>query len=246
MRVVEFDDYLTVATPVSTLAFVAFGDGEGDEAAAADAHPWLTPAETRYVRSLATGRRRAAWLAGRLAAKTAIRRLGMECLPIDRIEVLPTASGAPVVSGGLDASGDRIGVSISHTRGLAAAVAFDARRSGALGVDVEVCDQRLDPGLIAFAFDLDEANAITAPADPLERHLRVLRFWTAKEAALKAVHRGLRLPFAAVRLEWTAAATPTRASVQCAPDLRVWFDLQSFEPGGYVGSVAVEAAGALT
>jgi 4'-phosphopantetheinyl transferase len=238
LRIVDCADHLTV--PASALAFVSFGEDDGADARCT--HRWLAPAEAAYARRLATTKRRAAWLAGRLAAKDAIRRLATTSTPLDRIEVLPTATGAPIVRGKLPTSGGPLDVSISHTRNVAAAIAFERRRSGAMGIDVEVCDQEIDPALVDFAFSGDEAGAIRALADASERHLRILQFWTAKEAALKAVGRGLRLPLSAVRLVWTDGVAPHCASVESAPDLRIQFELRSIRYSSHVVSVAIEIA----
>lgn len=234
MRLVELDDHLTV--PSAALALVSFDEGEvgADGGRAA----WLAPAETVYARALATPRRRASWLAGRFAAKSAIGALSRSRTPLDRIEILPAASGAPLVRH----EGPALAVSISHTRGLAAAVAFDRDRAGALGIDVEVSDQDIDPALVDLAFVAEEAGALAAGPDNGARHASTLRFWTAKEAALKAVGRGLRLSLAAVRLEWTGEVPrPSRAVVECSPGLSVPFEIVALEHPGHVLSLARES-----
>jgi 4'-phosphopantetheinyl transferase EntD len=236
LRVVELDDHLTV--PASALAFVAFADRDGAEASAVP--DWLAPAEAMYARGLASARRRAAWLAGRLAAKAALARLVSRVVRPDRIEVLPAAGGGPVVRIGGEQAAGPLEVSISHTRHLAAAVAYDRRRSGAVGIDVEVCDQTIDPALLDTFTD-EERRAILA-CDDSARHLCTLWFWTAKEAALKAVRQGLRLPLTAVRLAWTEGHPPVGALVQCAPDISVPFDLRWIACPGHVVAMAVEAA----
>lgn len=218
------------------MAFVAFAEEDGADAGCAQS--WLAPAEAVFARRLPTVPRRAAWLAGRLAAKTAIARLEASSGPLDRIEILPASSGAPVVR---HHAGHRVEVSIAHTRGLATAVAFDRCRTGALGIDLECCEQALDPALIDFAFSEAEAGALGALPDPGSRHVCALRFWTAKEAVLKAVGRGLRLPLSAVRLEWAGEPpVPDRASVRCGPDVAVAFSLEVVDCPGHVASLAIE------
>jgi 4'-phosphopantetheinyl transferase len=221
-----------MSAPSAALAFVSFGDHDGVPSASA----WLTPAGADYARRLLRYRR-AAWLAGRLAAKTAIARVAPSA-PLHEIEVLPAADGAPVVrnAGGAPSA---IAVSISHTRSLAAAVAFDPR-AGAVGIDVEVRDQTLDPALLDFAFSAEERHVIDVAGDAGGTHQRVLAFWTAKEAALKAVRRGLRLPLDAVRLVWDARTVPVSASVTCAPGVLAHFALTTTADDGYVLSIARE------
>ena len=238
MRVIEFDDHLRV--PASAVAFVSFSAADGEHTSCAPS--WLAPAEAVYARGLAVPRRRAAWLAGRLAAKTAIATLAPRATPPERTEILPAAGGEPVVRGAFSESGSPIDVSIAHSHGLAAAVAFERRRTGAMGIDIEGRGQSIDDALVDFAFSIEEAAAIGTPADEEGRQLCLLRFWTAKEAVLKAVRRGLRLPLSAVRLRWTDLDGPMGASVQCAPDACVPFDVMAIRSPGHVVSVAIEAA----
>jgi 4'-phosphopantetheinyl transferase len=238
LRVVELDDHLRGATPA--LGFVSFGDEDGTDPLCA--HSWLAPAEAAFAQGLAKPRRRAAWLAGRLAAKTAIARLGFPSWSPEATEILPAAGGEPIVRGTPGAEPMSIRVSISHSRGLAAAIAFEPRRSGAMGIDLEACDQPIDPALLDLAFSVEEGEAIEAGADAGERHLRTLRFWTAKEAALKAVWRGLRLPLSAVRLEWAEPRAPVGAAVRYAGVADVSFDIVGIPVPAHVVTVAIEAA----
>lgn len=235
MQIVEPAHDLSVAD--AALAFVSFVEDGGAMTIAA--HTWLTPAEAEYAGRLATVRRRAAWLAGRLAAKTAIARLAGAVGPPRDIEVLPASNGAPVVRG-VQPGTSAIAVSISHTRGLAVAIAFD-RRVAAMGIDLEVADQAIDPALLAFAFSEEERAAIATGEGDAAAHRRTLTFWTAKEAALKAARRGLLVPLEAVRLSWNDRRVPVGATVQCAPTMCVRFALQVADMDGYVLSIAREA-----
>jgi phosphopantetheinyl transferase len=235
LRVLEHSDHLSVS--VGRVALVAFEEGDG--AIDRCVHDWLATAEADYVRRLPSVRRRAAWLAGRLAAKTAIRRLLPAAAPLRRIEVLPAAGGDPVVLGVRGHGPAAIAVSISHTAGLAVAAACE-RSAGALGVDVEVLEQEIEPSLIDLAFSSEEAAVIARHADPTERHLNTLRFWTAKEAALKAVRRGLRLPLTAVRLAWAAGGRPTGATVRCGGATVLDCNVLSTISRGHVLALATE------
>jgi phosphopantetheinyl transferase len=234
LRTVQFDDHLTLSG--AALAFVSFD--QIDDADAGRSASWLGPGEISCADRLAIGRRRAAWLAGRLAAKTAIVRLLSPPPPLDRIEILSAPGGEPVVTGELRGRG--IDVSISHTRSMAAAVAFLRRTTGAMGIDIEICDQQIDPALIGFAFSEDEAGALHDSTDARERHRLTLRFWTAKEAVLKAVWRGLRLPLSAVHVNRRDDSGSLGASVQCTPETRVPFEVLDVGYPGHVVSVAIE------
>ncbi len=240
MRLLELDDSLNRAG-TTAVASVAFTDADcaGGEAWAVA----LTPAEARYAGGLRSSKRRAAFFAGRVAAKAAIGRL--TSLPPERVEVLPASSGAPVVRL-LGAAPPRpADVSISHTRGLAAAVAFDRRETGAMGIDVEVADQAIDPALVPFAFEAEEARWIEAAADDRGRHRRLLACWTAKEAVLKALGRGLTLPMLQVRLEPASAGelTRLRASLAAGRVGRLEFDVLLRGAHDHVLALAAEGGG---
>jgi phosphopantetheinyl transferase len=128
------------------------------------------------------------------------------------------------------------------------AIAFDRHHAGATGVDVEVCDQEVDPALADLAFSPEERQAIgrnghsvvTGEAVSGDRLPEILCFWTAKEAALKAVRRGLRLPLSAVQLTWDEGLLPIGASVQCAPDVQAQFGVRTVGVSGHVLSIARE------
>ncbi len=235
MRIVQFDDHLRL--PGAALAFVCFGEADGaDEVWPA---PWLGAGERAYAARLRVARRRAAWLAGRLASKMALSSLLPSPPPLAQIEILPAPGGEPVVCGAAREAG--LDVSIAHTQAMAAALAFERARTGAMGIDIETCDQPLDPALVDFAFSDEEAEALASLGGAEDRHRRALQLWTAKEAALKAVRRGLRLPLSAVHVTCRDDEGPGRASVQCTPETRVPFEVRAVGCPGHVVAVAVEA-----
>lgn len=235
MRIVQFDDHLRL--PGAALAFASFDEADGSDAVWTA--PWLGAGERAYAGRLTLGRRRAAWLAGRLAAKTALSNLLPSPPPLAHIEILPAPGGEPVVSGTARHAG--LDVSISHSRSVAAALAFERRRTGAIGIDIEVCDQSIDPALLGFAFSDEEIDAVEPAGGGGDGRRRTLRLWTAKEAALKAVWRGLRLPLSTVCITCRSDDGSVRASVQCTPETHVAFDVLEVDCPGHVVSVAVEA-----
>ena len=78
---------------------------------------------------------------------------------------------------------------ISHTRGL---VACAIARSD-VGVDVKAADWRVDFALADSVFAPEEAATLKAAA-PEDRRSLFFRFWTLKEAFIKATGEGLRRP----------------------------------------------------
>jgi phosphopantetheinyl transferase len=153
-------------------------------------------------------KRRYEWLLGRVAAKDALRRLlqrhaGIALAPAD-IEIVPDAQGRPQVFG---AWRDRLGVapvvSIAHSGGVAAALAaIDSRVL--VGIDIERVTTERD-GFEAIAFAPHEQQLVSA-LDAEARREWHLRMWCAKEAAGKAIGRGLSSGIGALQVFETCLA----------------------------------------
>jgi phosphopantetheinyl transferase len=139
-------------------------------------------------------KRRHEWLLGRVAAKDAVRELlesqhGIVLPPAD-IEILPDAHGRPVVHiAALNGLGLAPVVSISHSGGVAAALAALDGRS-LVGIDIERVSGRAQE-FERLAFTQDERRLLDGMPDAASRAEWRLRFWCAKEAAGKALGRGL-------------------------------------------------------
>jgi phosphopantetheinyl transferase len=129
-------------------------------------------------------RKQRAWLAGRIAAKDAVRDLLWRegHGPLFPVEVvIETAEGGrPRVRA---PSTREVKVSIAHKDELAVAI---ASVEGDVGVDVERIEPR-PAGFAELAFTDDEVKMIGAGPDKDEW---VTRFWVAKEAAAKAAGTG--------------------------------------------------------
>lgn len=136
-------------------------------------------------------RRRLEWLLGRLAAKDAVRahvreRLGLTLSPAE-VEILPDENGRPMVQGIWTEQLPRAPrVSISHTAGLAVAAVGD---SDGVGVDVERLGH-LTEAAEAMAFSAEERELLAGLRQDAAAEWP-LRLWCAKEAAAKALGRGL-------------------------------------------------------
>jgi phosphopantetheine--protein transferase-like protein len=162
------------------------------------ANRMLSRAERELFRRLsAPESRQLEWLAGRAAAKEAVRQLlgdhhGLD-VPLVDIEILPDAWGRPRVDGAWRESVPVLPVvSISHTDGLAVAAAGLAESAGSeglLGIDVEFLHPR-PPGFAEAAFDAEELEILHGLPPDLHEEW-VLRAWCAKEAVGKAMGRGL-------------------------------------------------------
>jgi acyl transferase domain-containing protein/phosphopantetheinyl transferase len=134
-------------------------------------------------------RRRLEWLLGRIAAKDAVRdyvrrRFHLTLHPAD-VEILPDASGRPIVAGAWTVQVPRVPlVSISHVDGAAVAVLTDGDGIAGVGVDLERSG-RMKPGMETVAFNARELELLNG-VDGDERQAWTLRLWCAKEASAKA------------------------------------------------------------
>ncbi len=156
------------------------------------AHAALSARERALFYALpSTSKRREEWLLGRLAAKDAVRlwargEHGIELAPAD-IEILADEKGAPRVHARLP--GDATpGISISHSRGHA--IAALVAPGTAVGVDLQYIDRVRAEDLVGVGLGPDEARLVMQAPDA-DRVRVAAALWCAKEAAAKALGRGL-------------------------------------------------------
>lgn len=155
----------------------------------------LSPAEQEAFAGLGSSEeRRIQWLLGRLVAKDAVRtylreQRSLDVAPAD-VEIRQDEHGRPCpfgpwkheIDGGLC-------LSIAHTNGLCLAVAGPSRGSRSVGIDVEKV-RPLNEGFESVAFTATEQSLLGALDGP-DRQEWIVRFWSAKEAAAKALGTGL-------------------------------------------------------
>jgi len=132
--------------------------------------------------TLAHPKRRQEWLAGRIAAKTAVRMLLEPKSPDDRaVRIVAGEDGVPGVAlDGADAAVSPF-VSITHSGGLAAALA--TVRPG-FGIDVEAIGEAAREIESEFAGP-EETAMVHAAVE--ERDVALTCLWAAKEACRKAI-----------------------------------------------------------
>ncbi len=140
---------------------------------------WLTEPELAVHDGWPSPKRRAEWLAGRLAAKRLVR---------DTFGVVPLTfaigreGAAPCVLG---AAVPPLTLSLSHSHGLGAATLSDSQHEGSAGIDA----QRIRPvhhGLCARVLTSGERRQITDRFGAEDDPAGMLLFWALKEAAIKA------------------------------------------------------------
>lgn len=154
---------------------------------------WMNPVEVSVWEALKSDKRRRDWQLGRLAAKRLVSSLieektGLD-LALDQICILPHEDGWPrVVLPSLGVAAPAITLSISHSREWAFCAAMEGE-GRSLGADLEF----IEPRSAGFADDyftpLEREFLSATPAD--QYHQLTNAIWSGKEAALKAIRRGL-------------------------------------------------------
>jgi 4'-phosphopantetheinyl transferase len=185
--------------------FTREGAGERNHA---DALASLVPAERQRFDGFRVEKRRREWLLGRVTAKALLAKklrahAGVD-VPASSIEIARASSGAPVARlaehapPGLPwAPGSRlpVRVSVSHSHGAALCgmlwlgEAADLATAPRLGVDLEWIEPRTEGFVRDFLTGPEHRYWSEARGD--ERDFRANLVWSAKEAVLKVIERGL-------------------------------------------------------
>jgi 4'-phosphopantetheinyl transferase len=137
--------------------------------------------------------------------------------------------GRPKIDGvrfSISHSGERVGLAVTEATPV--------------GLDVETATRRADDSLISYALNENERRDI-AGLDDAARAQAFFRYWTRKEALMKATGRGLKVPLQSITLsgpdERARLVDSTDASLDPATT-----QLADLDPGeGYRAAVAVLA-----
>ena len=148
----------------------------------------LSVSERATLDAFPLERRRRDWIAGRVAAKRAIRgtirQRGDRAPAYRAIEIWNDANGAPRFSiRGRPELSEQINVSISHTDGAGLAAVGSTTDIGTIGVDIETT-KPLSLDLVGRVLGSSERAQLEAGRPAPEP----LVLWTAKEAAMKAAN----------------------------------------------------------
>ena len=147
----------------------------------------LTPSERTTLDTFSVETRRRDWLAGRVAAKRALRGAMRECkqwvAPYNAIEIWNEADGAPRFTVASQFRQHDFNISIGHAAGAAVAGVADSNSAGTVGVDIEPT-QPLAAALLERVLHPTELARLARDGD----HPTALALWTAKEAVMKATH----------------------------------------------------------
>lgn len=150
---------------------------------------WLTVKEREALARFTVPKRRSDWLLGRWAAKRLFVLAG-EAAGEAEVSVLAAPSGAPEAFVGWKAS--PLALSLTHSHGVAVAAIGPA--GARVGVDLEKVEERPIAFLGDWFTSQEQAWVSASGSSPLAATL----VWSAKEAVLKALHEGLRVPAKAV------------------------------------------------
>ena len=195
---------------------------------------FLGPAERVRWESFRFEKRRREWLLGRVTAKKLVHGL-YPAVEYPAIEIHNEPEGAPFVI----AQGERLPgcLSVSHRDQLAAAAWTPAGTP--IGIDLETVEPRSN-GFVEDYFTGAEQAAVAA-LDGVDQITWVNVVWSAKEAVLKVLRKGLRLDTRAVEI-LPASEEPfppegwQPLTVRCAllPEVRAYWT----QRGGYVLTLA--------
>lgn len=198
---------LTVAPRVVLLELALLREAIALSGPAGIAARYLAPEERERFLAFTYEKRRAEWLGGRLTAKAAAQGFGP--LPSGEVEwqrwrIRQNPQGKPFIHSAPPLRGRDPAISISHSGGLAVAMAVD---STACGIDL----QKITPALerVRERFATGEELALIGQAPGLERCSSLARLallWTAKEAYRKAKERTPLLGFLEMRLRGIEAS----------------------------------------
>jgi 4'-phosphopantetheinyl transferase len=170
---------------------------------------FLAEVELARFATLPTEKRRQDWLLGRWTAKRLLQTVIWErdevLLPLDRITITNNPDGVPDYRAPI--TDHRFAISISHADGRALAVAVD-ESAGPIGADMERIVPRPDGFAEAYftAVELERMADGVWRTDDAQCAIRSATIrdtwetavWSAKEAALKALHLGLSVDTRAV------------------------------------------------
>ena len=153
---------------------------------------FLHPIEIEHWKTLKVEKRRQEWALGRQAAKELVAgmlhdRTGRRFDPC-QIAVVPHADGWPIVTLPEAAGLSAVTLSISHTHGVAFCGAVEGKNQ-LLGVDIEVIEPRAAGFAEEYFTPLENQFLSVAPAEQYATLINAI--WSGKEAALKAIRRGL-------------------------------------------------------
>ena len=154
----------------------------------------LSAAETAVFNALKTEKRRRDWLLGRWTAKQLIQTVVKQekdvAIALEDFSILAGADGAPIINSQWPIVNGQWSISISHARETAFCALVE-QPSWPIGADIEWIEPRSERFVTDYFTKVEQA--LVAETGSERRDLLVTAVWSAKEAALKAIHQGLKV-----------------------------------------------------
>jgi len=171
----------------------------------------LAEIELKEFENLELPIRKLQWLAGRIACKKAVELSFLKhnrLPPLARHIILAPSIGTPPTAQLPKRYVENIQISLSHSGNWACAIAcFQRSANQKIGIDLEQL-QWVDTEILPIAFSQQEQNLIH------QEYWRLLQFWTAKEALLKALGLGLTVDLRDIKILPTALPNLIQACFQ--------------------------------
>lgn len=171
---------------------------------------WLAAEEIAHLQSMTVAKRRGDWRLGRWTAKRTVSAAWPEISG----ELEPPEDTAVVVRAAPDGApeafvrGEKAPFTISISHSAQHGFSVVAARPAAIGCDIEEIAERSD-GFVEDYFTEQERTVIGAGTGN-ERALVANLMWSAKESALKALRKGLRLDTRAVEVSLSVGRAGSR------------------------------------
>jgi 4'-phosphopantetheinyl transferase len=174
--------------------------------------------------------------------------IGRACLRILLGNALGVTSSDVSISEGLHGKpgtpafgGRSLSFNVAHSKNT---ILIVLGRQGDVGVDVEYTNRSTDTMEVARGnFTENESNSLAAIADPETRLRTFYRYWTRKEAVVKADGRGLFLPLASFDVSFESAdSQPVDVNEPSTGESKLYF-VSDLELGDQaVGALALESS----
>jgi 4'-phosphopantetheinyl transferase len=200
--------------------------------------PRLAPAEQLHASRRRAGRVQEHFSVGRAC----LRILLADALGLDPHSLPITAGvhGKPQLS---HLNGAGIAFNVAHSKDT---ILIALTRTGHVGVDVEYFDRSTDIMEVAHHnFTTSESRALAAIADPQARIKTFYRYWTRKEAVLKADGRGLIASLSSFDIAFESVNLHPVRIAESPDDQGKLFFVSDLSLGieGAAGAIALESPG---
>ena len=193
--------------------------------------PLLTPSEQLHANRCRPGQAQEHFSVGRACLRALLGRASG--LDPHSLTIASGVHGKPELS---SSNGSSVSFNVAHSKDT---ILIVLARNGLVGVDVEHFDRSTDIMEVAqYNFTANESSSLAAIADPQARLKTFYRYWTRKEAVLKADGRGLIASLASFDIPFASVSRhPVRVSDSTEDQGKLFFvsDL----------SLGIEAAAAL-